>query len=266
MKNVIFFITHKTLNMEHAELSLGSIAMQQTTKQFDTLYIYNSHSNELSNTLLIELCDRLNIGRVVKEIIIYDYDPTTNKSLGADVYNIKHFMLNNFNRNDRVLLLKSDTLLSKNFFEQALSIAPEDLTYFVAPFICAKKRVPNEEIVKYSQRDNFIASDEITFFVEDENQSQQNDFHTRPEVDVTDQSIEFTSCYVIRDFSCHYINVGLLERISISDQSWGGVKFDRLVPFFKKTDKCFTIHKYHDIISVNRNTDREGPVAVWLNS
>ena len=111
-----------------------------------------------------------------------------------------------------------------------------------------------------------MESDDITFFVEDQTRSSNNDFTRRNGVKVTDESIRFTSCYVITDFSCHFISVNLLEKINIEFSSWGGAKFFELTPYFHGTDRCFVIHKYHGIISENRSTDREGPVREWLNS
>lgn len=54
--------------------------------------------------------------------------------------------------------------------------------------------------------------------------------------------------------------------IDIQHQSWGGVKFYKLRNFYIGTDRSFVIHKYHDIKSENRSTDREGPVESWLRS
>jgi hypothetical protein len=267
MKNILFFITHKTLTIEHAELTLGSFSRQKCDSMFDVLYIYNSHEEELPNEFLINLCQEYNLKKFFKEIVIFPYEPNTLKTLGSDVLNIRVFCKNNYDLNDRVLIIKSDTILSVNYFDDILNkISKKDLIYFVAPFICAKKRVPNEEIVEYSQRDTYIKSDEITFFVEDQYQSSDNDFFNRPGVDVEDSSILFTSCYVIRDFSCHFLSIGLLDLIGINEQSWGGVSFAGLVTYFIATERSFVIHKYHNIKSENRITDREGPVERWITS
>jgi len=266
-KHIAFYITHKTLNLEHAELAFGGFSRQECDTSFDILYVYNSHSDELSNEILLDLADKYNLKRIFKEIAIFPYESTTPKSLAADISTIREFSKVNFNADDRVLIIKSDTIPSVNYFDDILNKLPQDRpVYFVTPFICAKKRVSNEEIIEYSKRKTYIKSDEITFFVEDQYQSQHNDFSEREGVDVTSPNILFTSCYVIRDFSCHFISVGLLDLISIQDKSWGGVWFSQLTPYFIPTDKSFVIHKYHDIISENRLTDREGPVKDWLLS
>jgi hypothetical protein len=266
MKNILFFITHKTLNEEHAELSFKSISNQNYNKTFDVMYIYNTHSNELSNQYLLNLVEKYNLYKFFNKIEIFPYDESTHKSLGADIFTIKEFCKSNFDENDRILLLKSDTILSVNFFDDILDKLSSDRPiYFVAPFICAKRRVSNEIIMEYSKRTEYIQSDDITFFVEDRYQSNNNDFKHR-NIDVTDHSILFTACYVIRDFSCHFLSIKLFDLVRITNQSWGGVWFSALEPYFIETDRSFVIHKYHDIISENRSEDRGGSVKDWLNS
>lgn len=267
MKHIAFYITHKTLNVEHAELTFGGISRQECDTAFDTLYIYNSHSDELPNEILLNLAQKYNLQKLFKEILIFPYDTFTHKSLGGDINAIREFCVTNFNPTDRVLIIKSDTIPSVNFFDDILNQLPQDRpVYFVAPFICAKKRVSNDDIIEYSKRKSYTRSDEITFFVEDQYQSHHNDFTERDGVDVTSPSILFTSCYVIRDFSCHFLSVSLFDSILIQHKSWGGVWFSQLTPYFIPTERSFVIHKYHDIISENRSTDREGPVKDWLLS
>jgi hypothetical protein len=267
MKNVLFFITHKTLTEEHADLTFKSISNQiNNDKKFDYLYIYNTHQNELTNEYLINLYNQYELNRFFIHLEIFPYSESTQKSLAGDFDAIRSWCTDNLEETDRVLILKSDCLLSVNYFSEILNLSQENLIYFVSPFICAKKRVSNDEIIEYSKRETYIASDEITFFVEDINQTDNNDFKNKKDITVNDEKIKFTSCYVIRDFSCHYLSVGLLGQVNISFQSWGGINFSNLQNYHIKTDKCFVIHKYHDIISENRSTDREGPVREWLNS
>ncbi len=266
-KNIAFFITHKTLNFENAEMTFGGFSRQECDKSFDTLYIYNSHEDELSNESLLNLADKFNLKRIFKEIKIFPYIGTTHKSLGGDISSIKDFCKSNLDSDDRVLIIKSDTIPSVNFFDDILNRLPQNgPVYFVAPFICAKRRVGDDMIAEYSKRTSYIKSDEITFFVEDQYQSQDNDFTNRDGVDVTSESILFTSCYVIRDFSCHFLSVSLFDSVRIENKSWGGVWFSALTDYFVPTDRSFVIHKYHDIVSENREIDREGPVKIWLES
>jgi len=266
MKRIAFFITHKTLGLNHAEMTFGGISRQECDGQFDELYIYNSHSDELSNDDLLDLYTKYDLGRFFKEVKIFPYISSTPKTLGADISAIKAFCNNNFSLWDHVLIIKSDTIPSVNFFDDIFNLPTDRSVYFVAPFICAKKRVSDEDIIEYTKRKTFIRSDEITFFVEDQHQSTNNDFNERDGLDVTSNQILFTSCYVIRDFSCHYFSMSLFDRVRINSQSWGGVWFSALEPYFHPTDRSFVIHKFHDIVSENRSTDREGPVKLWLDS
>lgn len=267
MKNIIFFITHKTLNIEHAEACFYSLSKQENVLfKFNSLYIYNTHQDELSNDILLNLYKKYNLDKFFEEIKLFDYNLNTEKALGADILTIRNYVTQNYVQEDRVLLLKSDCLLSKNYFNDILSLPVDIPAYFVAPFICAKERISDTEIFEYISRDSYIASDDITFFVEDQVGSNNNDFFNRSGVNVTDFDIKFTSCYVIRDFSCHFLSVGLFDFVNIAVQSWGGVNFSALFNYFTGTNKSFVVHKYHGIVSENRITDREGPVVSWLKS
>ena len=267
MKYILFFITHKTLSLENCELTFKSISLQNKTKQFDKLYIYNTHSDELSNTDIIKIYDKYKLNVFFKEFAIFNYNITSEKTLGRDIYNICEYCLTNYNLDDRILFLKSDCLLSINYFDEIFNIQYNiNEIYFTSPFICAKKRVPNNEILDYIQRNTYIPSDEITFFVEDEFHSNNNDFNNRPNASIYDNNIKFVSCYVIFDWSVHLISVNLLNKLLITSQSWGGVNLRNLENYFISTNKCFTVHKYHNIISENRDSEREGPVEKWLLS
>jgi hypothetical protein len=267
MKTIIFFITHKTLTERHCELTFLSIANQDDNKKFYKFYIYNSQKNELPNSTIIRLFEKYNLNKYFEEKLeIFDYDEKSHKSLGRDIANIKKYCEENYNDEDRVLLLKSDILLSKNYFKEVQNLIKNESIYFTSPFICAKERVNDEEILEYILREKYIRSDDVTFFIEDETGSNDNDFNNRKDVTVYDKNIKFTSCNTIRDFSCHLISVNILKKMNIYEQSWGGVNLQNLIEYFKRTDSCFTVHKYHNIISENRQTDREGPVEKWLLS
>ena len=267
MKNIAFFITHATLTKDHAEICMYSLSKQVIIngKKFDKLYIYNTHEDELSNSQLLQLYKLFDLQKFFSEISVFNYDNKTPKSLGADVKLISDYVTKHYSKDDRVLFLKSDCVLSINYFDEILNL-PEKSVYFVAPFINAKQRISNNDIINYSERQTYISSDEITFLVEDQTNDGKNDFNNRNDVSVTDQQIKFTSCYVITDYSCHFISVDLLEKITIEHLTWGGAKFYNLIPYFVGTNRCFVVHKYHGIISENRSGDREGPTKDWLIS
>lgn len=269
MKNIVVFITHKTLTLEHVLCSIYGMVKQDIYcgKIFDALYIYNTNEEELSTDDIKENIENSKLVKFFNEIKVLNPSNSKTKSLGEDISLIKDYVKSNYNPEDRVLLLKSDSVLSKNYFDEILKISEDKKDiYFVAPFICAKRRVTNNEIFEYTDRDSVILSDDITFFVEDSNQSEFNDFNCRKHVNITDEEIKFTSCYVIRDFSCHFLNVGLFDKIRIENKSWGGVNFEGLKEYFISTDICFVVHKYHNVKSENRSSEREGPVEDWLLS
>ena len=119
MKNIVFFITHKTLSLDHAECTFKSMSKQviRNDQYFDALYIYNTHQDELPNSLLVDLFNQHSLNAFFKELVIFDYNPNTAKSLSGDTMAIKNFCTANFTGDDRVLLLKSDCVLSKNYFD-----------------------------------------------------------------------------------------------------------------------------------------------------
>ena len=121
-------------------------------------------------------------------------------------------------------------------------------------------------IIQYTMRNNFVESDDITFFVENSERTNDNDFFRRPNCKVTDENILFISCYTIRDWSCHFISIDLLQFIEIKNQDWGGVWFANIQKKCIKTNKCFVVHKYHNIKSENRIKQREGGIEEWLLS
>jgi hypothetical protein len=231
------------------------------------MYIYNSHQEELSNDDILKCFDEFNLNRFIKKVKIFQYDPNTVKSLTIDVRTIRDYVSSNYNENDRILFLKSDIVLSKRYFENISELPPDKEVNFTSPFIGAKKRLSNDEIIEYSLRDKYIPSDDITFFIEDKYQSENNDFNNRPHVKPTDEQIKFTSCYCIRDWSCHFMTVSLMKYMNLNPvATWGGVCLQKLLPYLIETDTAFTIHKYHNIKSDNRETDREGPVESWFMS
>ena len=264
MKNIVFFITHKTLSEKNCELTFKSLNNQEGFL-FDVFYIYNTHQSELPNETVINLYNTYNLNRFFKTYKIFNYNENTPKTIAWDVKTICDYVLNTYSQNDRVLFLKSDILLSKNYFS-VLKTLTNEFIYFTSPLVNAKKRVPDDEILEYILRPSFIKSDDITFYVEDEFQSNNNDFTNRPRTNITDHSIKYFSCDVMRDWSCHFISINLLHHLILVSQSWGGVNLQKLYPYFIKTDKCFTVHKYHNIKSENRILDREGPVEQWLLS
>ena len=231
------------------------------------MYIYNSHQEELTNEDIMTCYNQLNLNRFIQQIKIFNYDPSIPKTTAQDIASIRDYVLNNYNHDDRVLLLKSDCVLSKHYFQDIYDLPKDRYVYYTAPFVCAKERITNDEIIEYCLRDKFIRSDDITFFIEDMYQSSDSDFTNRPDIKPTDKQIKFTSCCTIRDWSCHLISLGIIGNIEIHQcATWGGIHLQSLAPYFIETHNSFVVHKYHDINSDNRHGSRQGPVEEWLIS
>lgn len=267
MKRIIFFITHKTLDYEHAELSFKALSLSKDPMIFDTIYIYNTHEYELPNSKIIDLYIKYNLNRFIHNIKLFNYQ-NTEKTLAADIFQILSYCISNYDLNDRIYLLKSDILVSKNCLNEFKKTDSLNEFFMVPPFVCAKARIDNEKIFAYLDRDKFIKSDDITFFTEDDIQSNNNDFHNRKDgLSIMDKNIEFFATTCKRDFSSHYFTLNLIDKIIFKNQNWGGCNFSNLQSYYIGCENSFVIHKYHSIINnINRFKNREGGVEEWLLS
>lgn len=269
MKNIFFFITHTTLDLSHADIVFESISKQSIQSQFfDVMYLYNTHQNELSNEDLITLFQKYNLNKFIKELRIFDYPKNLPKKLTYDISCIRDFCSKN-HAEDRILILKSDTAISKNYFKDLSCVASDNSNplLIIAPFVCAKQRVEREKILKYCDREKFIESDDITFFTEDENGNENSDFKNRKDINIKDKKIEFFSCRAVRfGFTSVFADSKLLNNIRLEDTNWGGTDFYNLLSYYKRINNSFVVHIYHGIISENRDRDREGPVKEWMES
>jgi hypothetical protein len=222
IRYILFFITHKTLTLENCALTFYSISNQNVSdnQKIDKLYIYNTHSDELPNDDIVYLYYKYQLNKKCNQYEIFNYNNISRKTLATDVSIISEYCINTYDSNDRILILKSDCLLSVNYFNEIFSI-PKTVkeVYFTSPFICAKKRISNNEICEYINRPSYIQSDDVTFFVEDTFHSNDNDFHNRKSVSIYDSNIHFFSCCVINDFSVHLISVCLLHKLLLQEQS-----------------------------------------------
>lgn len=99
----------------------------------------------------------------------------------------------------------------------------------IPSFVCIKARIDNEKIFAYLDRDKFIKSDDITFFTEDDIQSNNNDFHNRKDrLSIMDKNIEFFATKCKRDFLSHYFTLNPIAKIIFKNQNWGGCSFSNL--------------------------------------
>lgn len=261
---ILIFITHATLNYEHAEMTFRSLKESADPVEFDELLIYNTHSHELANEDILELSDELHF---IKKRRVFPYNPNTPKCLGADLAVLQKHCSDEYKSSDHVLLLKSDCLLSVNFLNELSKFDTEHFSkefIFVAPLLNAKQSVSNQEIIDRIKMPYAILSSEDTFYMEDENRTADNDFRDRPDATPGDSQIKYISCECKRDWSCHYLPVSVFQRVSVKQQDWGGSSFEHLSHLWVGSYKSFVVHKYHTIVSNNRQTERPGEWGEWL--
>lgn len=264
MKNIAIFITHSTLGFDHADMCIEHFGKGKDPIIFDHIFIYNSHEHELSNDIIIKLFEKHKIDRICKEISIFPYEESTPKTLGHDCVSIFNFLLNKYSLTDRVLILKSDIMVSTLFLNELKTVQDILQPTFILtpPFITAKKRVTDEMIREYCLRENIVLSDDRTFFDED-SEGRETDHNKR---DPMSKEIEFISCTGKIDFSCHYMSLNISLLMTVHGKTWGGVNFESCKNYWVGTEKSFTVHKYHSIVSENRHEEREGPIEKYFKS
>jgi hypothetical protein len=261
---VIIFITHATLTFQHAKMTFMSLANSKNPINFDEMVIYNTHQDELSNSELLKLYESFNIS-FIKKVNLFDYDDNTHKSLGADLKVLQDYCQSVYDNNTKILLLKSDCLLSVNFINELSKFENYNKDFiFVAPLINAKKSVNDDELEAYIKNEYAILSSENTFFMEDENRTNDNDFRNRPGVLPGDDCIKYISCTVKRDWSCHYLTNNMFNQVNLKQQDWGGSSFNHLKEYWIGAYMSFVVHKYHSIVSKNRKEERPGEWGEWL--
>jgi len=261
----IIFITHSTLSEDHANMCFKALSNSKDPISFDKLIIYNSHQEEFPNEEVLSIYDLYNM-EFIKEVEFFDYDPTTPKCLGGDMRVITDYCVSNFEDTDQVLLLKSDCMLSINFLNELKKLEGKSEFIFTAPLINGKRSSTNEDMFEYIKLPYPVLSSEDTFFMEDECGSQENHFRDRPGENPGNSHIKWISCTVKRDWSCHYVTVNLLPLIGKVNQDWGGCSFIHLKDKWIGAYKSFVLHKYHCIISENREVVRPGEWGEWLRS
>lgn len=263
---VIVFITHATLTRQHAKMTFMSLANSINPIEFDEILVYNTHQNELPNEDLLRLYNSFSMS-FIKKVTFFDYDDSTEKCLAADLEVIRNYCYRTYEPTDHVLLLKSDCLLSANFLDELRKFRNFEQEFiFVAPLFNAKQSVSDEELEQYVKSPHAILSSEDTFFMEDEKQTDDNDFRNRPDVKPGDACIKYISCTVKRDWSCHFLPVSTFMKVNLVRKDWGGSSFEHLSHLWVGAYKSFVVHKYHSIVSENRTEERPGEWGEWLAS
>lgn len=225
MKNILFFITHKTLNIDHnVEMCLNYLSRSYDPLRFDEMYICNSYQEELSNDSILKLTTKYNINSICKNIKIFPYDTIDYNSIFS--YLIDNYYLHD----DRILLLKSDIMVSINFLNELKTIQNNlDEKFILTPiFIDPKENLTNKEIR------NIISSDEIVFNEKTKNIS------------------PFSSVF------CHYFSILTIWEMNIIEID--DINFLNCKDYWMCTNYSFVIHKSHS--SCKNNEEKESDTLI----
>lgn len=257
MNNAAIFWTHATLGHRHAAMSLAALGQYGTT--FPSVYIYNTHADELPNDDITDVLvkNRLSLSGIIP------YDEFSPKTVSYDLMNIDKFVSKMKDVPERVLVLKSDYVLSSGL-DLALRKLPSNNFIWTLPIMNAKEFVTDNEIVTRAKGE-FCISDSVTYY------RGSDLFQPMGEVGATmdtDPSIRFISHNVKRDLNCHVFSGDVFGRLGFGAEelsaTWGGPAgmFCRAMESgiqFPDERGAFAIHVFHDIVSKNRVGDRGDP-------
>lgn len=255
--NIVYFITHASLGVLHAELCFRALLL--TDIKWDALFVYNTHQDELSNELLLAMVEKTQFPRI--EILSYNH--SSPKNLANDFLAVKNHAIGlKVGTGDKVLILKSDYVLSKGF-SKAFRSLPDANFIWTLPTANAKEFVSPEKIQDYATRENFVPFDEITYYRGSDLFSPLLEAGLTK--DESDPSILFVSHNVKRDFNCHVISGDVLQSLQVTGDclqaTWGGLwdTFSQAYASgvnFIDLQSAFAVHVFHEVISKNRSSDR----------
>ena len=263
---IIFFITHHTLSEDHARMTLSSLSRSHNPMRFHRMYIYNTHPEEISNEFLLNLTREYKLSEIIDDITLFPGPYPQMKTLASDIKVIQAYCQRQYKPNDAIWLLKSDCVVSVNLMDEMKKVDKLNSFVLTPPFICAKKRVTDPEIIEYCSKSLYVPSDHETFFNEDAYATPENDHRNRPGESPTDSNIKFIACTCKRDFSCHYLTLDNLINVYKNEQDWGGCWFQGVADKWIGTYRGFIVHKYHNIVSASRAKPREGTIEEYMLS
>lgn len=259
--NAIYFMTHSTLMERHAEYCFEGLARQSPF--WDKIFVYNTHADELSNAAIFAISNKHGI-KIPLEIM--DYDSSSLKTLMQDIRAIRDHALTIHSQ--KSLILKSEYILSKNVSDVAASLAGQN-TLWSLPIANAKEFVQRDELTAYASRPQFTVSDEITFYRGSDlydPHPEQGPLDNGKQIFDTDPRIHFVSHNIKLDFNCHVLTEDVFRRMDFGSAelgtTWGGAG-DMLYRLraggvdFVNRPEAFAVHVFHEIVSKNRNKDRE---------
>jgi hypothetical protein len=162
----VYFNTHATLTEYHARLCMQSLANQSNDYKWDYFFVYNSHSEELSNDLLFSIFNENNLGSRFKNFKIITYNTSNKKTNLQDFMNLIEHCKNNFSTksNDYILYLKSEYVLSHKFMESLNKFDNQTNFIFSAMTENAKEYIQAGEIMERAKRDIFTLVDDVTYY------------------------------------------------------------------------------------------------------
>jgi hypothetical protein len=163
---VVYFNTHATLGEKHAKLCLSSLANQTIDYLWDALYIYNSHSYELSNSKIFNIIKELDLDKNFKKIELVPYNDDNLKTNFQDFQNlISHCKSScSQNKDSFLLYLKSDYVLNTGFFEALDAFNDCENFIFSAPIYNTKEWLTKDDIIKKSYQTHFTCFDSETYY------------------------------------------------------------------------------------------------------
>ena len=274
MNNCIF-VTHATLYEKHADWCLQALFDQTEDIEWENFIVYNTHEEELSNEIILDLIKKHDTKSYIKNIFIFPYKSDLfEKTLTQDIKNWFAILVENgFNQEGKTLFLKSDYCVSNNFNE-IFKQQPNNDFQWSLPIHNAKERLVYEDVKDKLKNNTFVPVDEKTYYRGGDNQS---GITPRREISPNGEmeyhpSIDYVSHNFQNDFNLHVygnnilkIGYNLLDNLNEYEYdltcSWGGVvdfykiMHRRGVPHLNEI-KCFGIHMFHEIISPNRKLDR----------
>lgn len=273
--NTCIFTTHTTLNLEHANYSLKSLlGLQNCDMIWDNFVIYNTHEYELPNEDLISLIQKYDTKNYIKEILIFPYDPDSNKkNLLQDIRNWYDISLSLGcqNTKGKTLWLKSDYCVSNNFNEIFLENNLNNCMWSL-PTLGAKQKISYDTILTKLNLPEFTPSDFETYY-----RGGDNPHNTLPNEEVSPNgemdyhpSINYVSHNYVHDFNLHVVSNDTLElgrelayhpQVFDMNSTWGGPHnlfygLKQNGVYFNGEYRAYGIHMFHEIISENRLEDR----------
>ncbi len=273
--NTCIFTTHTTLNIEHAEHSLKSLlALQTQDITWDNFIIYNTHEHELSNEKIIELIEKYDSRRYIKDLLIFPYDQETNKkNLLQDIRNWYDVGLSLELQKSpgKMLWLKSDYCVSSNFNKVLLEHRNNNFMWSL-PTLSAKERVNYDSILQKLNIVEFTPTDSETYYRGGDNSNNnlpKNEISPNGEMDFH-PSINYVSHNYVHDFNLHVVSNDTLQlgrdiayhpQVFDMDSTWGGPHnlfygLKQNGVHFSGEYRAYGIHMFHEIISENRLQDR----------